>query len=132
PLELADVPRVDAEVRLERDASVDPGRHVDEAPARPDGAVESRKLVVVVRHDLPEVLPENVRVLLQSGVRVAEDDALGREVLADLVVDRPAVVLSTHPSEELALRLGDPELIEGVLDVRGEVLPAPLGLPLEH
>src|SRR5271157_5510575 len=130
PLELADVLRIDAEVRLEGDARIDPRRYVDEAAPGPDGAVERRELVVVVRDDLAEVLPDDVGVLLHRGVRVAEDDALRGQVLADLVVDRATVVLGADAAEVLALRLRDPELLERVLDVGGQVLPLALRLPL--
>ena len=49
PLELAHVLGVDPEVGLQRHLDLDPGRHVDEGAARPDGRVERRQLVVVGR-----------------------------------------------------------------------------------
>ena len=67
-------------------------------------------------------------MLAQRGVHVGEDHALGLEVLADLVVDDLGLVLGADPGEELALRLGDAELVEGVLDVLGDLVPAALAL----
>jgi hypothetical protein len=131
-LELSDVPCVDAEVRLERDPRVDPRRDVDEATARPDRAVEGCELVVVVGDDLPEVLADDLGVLFDRRVGVAEDDALRGEVLADLVVDGAAVVLRAHAAEVLAFRLRNAELFEGVLDVGRQVLPLSLRLSLEE
>src|SRR5262249_12995808 len=50
--------------------------------------------------------------------------ALLLEVLADLVVDDLGLVLGADAGEELALRLGDPEAVEGLLDVLGDLVPA--------
>ncbi len=130
PLELADVARVDAEVGLERDPRVDARGYVDEAAARPDRRVQRGELVVVVRHDPAEVLAEDLGVLLERRVGVGEDDPLLLEVLADLVVDGPGVVLGPDAPEVVPLGLGDPQPLEGVLDVGREVLPAPLRLAL--
>ena len=47
PLELAHVLGVDAEVGLQRQVDVDPGRHVDERAAGPHRRVERGELVVV-------------------------------------------------------------------------------------
>ena len=55
-LELAHVLRVDAEVGLERHLDPHARRHVDERAARPDGGVQRRELVVVLRDDRPDVL----------------------------------------------------------------------------
>ncbi len=66
-------------------------------------------------------------MLTQRGVHVGEDHALGLEVLVHLVVDDLGLVLGTDPGQELALRLGDPEPVEGLLDVLGHVIPGTLG-----
>jgi hypothetical protein len=58
-------------------------------------------------------------VLAQGGVHVAEDDALGLEVLAVLVVHDLGLVLGGDAGEVLALGLGDAELLVGVLDGSG-------------
>ncbi len=128
PLELAHVLGVDPEVGLQRHLDVHARRHVDERAARPHGAVERGQLVVVGRDDRGEVLAHEVLVLAQARVHVHEHDALLLEVLADLVVDDLGLVLGADAGEELALRLGDAELVEGVLDVLGDVVPGLRGL----
>jgi hypothetical protein len=67
-------------------------------------------------------------VLPQPGVHVHEHDALLLEVLAHLVVDDLGLVLGADAGEELALGLGDAQLVEGVLDVLGDVVPRGRGL----
>ena len=125
-LELAHVLGVDPEVGLQRHLDLDTGGHVDERAARPDRGVERRELVVVRRDDRRPVLADEVLVLAQSGVHVGEDHALGLELLVHLVVDGLALVLGADAGEELALGLGDAELVEGVLDVLGDLVPAAL------
>src|SRR5439155_4582391 len=116
-------------VSLERHLDRDPGRHVDERPARPDGRVQRGELVVVLRDDRPEVLLDEVLVLAQPGVHVEEQHALLRQVLLELVVDDLALVLRADAGEELPLRLRDPQPVPRVLDVGRQVLPR-LGLLL--
>ncbi len=127
PLELAEVLRVYAEVGLERNIDVDPRRNVDEAPTGPGRAVEGGELVVVVGNNRPEILPHQLRMLPYRRLRITENDTLLRELFLDVVVDHLGVVLSADPRQELALRLGDSDAVEGVLDVLRNVVPA---LPL--
>jgi hypothetical protein len=109
-----------------------PFGHVDERPAGPHRRVERGELVVADRDDRAEVLAEELLVLAQAGVGVDEDDALLLEVLADRVVDDLRLVLRGDTGDQaLLLRLGDAELVVGVLDVLGQVLPAG-GLLLEE
>ena len=122
-LELAHVLRVDAEVGLERHLDLHARRHVDERAARPDGGVERRELVVVLRDDLPEVLLDEILVLAEARVHVEEEDALLLEALLELVVDDLGLVLRADAGEVLLLGLGDAELVPGVEDVGGQVLP---------
>ncbi len=130
PLELAHVLGVDPEVGLERDVDVDTLRHVDEGAAGPHGRVQRGELVVTGRDDGAEVLVEELRVLLERGVGVQEDDTLLLQVLADLVVDDLGLVLGGDTGDQaLLLRLRDAQLVVGGLDVRGQVLPG-LGLLL--
>jgi hypothetical protein len=121
--ELAHVLGVDPEVGLQRHLDLDAGRHVDERPAAPDRRVEGRKLVVVGRDDPTEVGPDNLGVLAQGGVHVAEDDPLLLEVLAVAVVDDLRLVLGGDAGQVLALGLGDAELLVGVLDRLGDHVP---------
>ena len=104
-------------------STLTPGRHVDEAAARPGGGVERRELVVIGRDDLAEVLLDQLRVLPEGGVHVAEQDALSFEILPVLVVDDLALVLGGHAGQVLALRFRDPELLVGGLDRFGQLVP---------
>ena len=45
------------------------------------------------------------------------------EVLEDGVVYHLRLILGTHPCQELALGLGNAQLVEGVLDIGGNVIP---------
>ena len=127
PLELAHVLGVDSEVGLERHLDVHPRGHVDERASRPHGRVQGGQLVVVRRYHGGEVLAHDVLVLAQSRVHVHEDHALLLEVLANLVVDDLGLVLGADAGQELPLRLGDPETVEGVLDILGHLVPRALG-----
>ena len=123
PLELAHVLGVDAEVRLQRHLDVHARRHVDEGASRPDGRVERRELVVVLRDDRAEVLLEEILVLAQRRVGVEEDHALLLEILLELVVDDLRLVLRADAGEVLLLGLRDAELVPRVEDVGGQILP---------
>src|ERR1035438_4130728 len=73
----------------------------------------------------PEILPEQVRLLPERGVRVEEDDTLFLEVFPDLVVDDLGPILSGHAGDEpLLFRLGYAEPVVSVLDVGGQLVPA--------
>src|SRR5581483_6713813 len=124
PLELPHVLRVDPEVGLERHLDLDARGDVNERAAGPDGGVERRELVVVGRDDRGPVLAHDVLVLAKGRVHVGEDHALLLESLVDLVIDDLGLVLGADAGEELALRLGDSQPIEGVLDVLGNLVPA--------
>ena len=124
PLELAHVLGVDPEVGLERQLHVNALGNVDERAARPDRGVQRGELVVVRRDDGPEVLAEQVRVLLERLIRPEKDDALLLEVLADVVVDDLGVILPADAGEVLLLRLGDAELVVRAPDVVRHVVPA--------
>ena len=126
-LELAHVLGVDAEIGLERHVDVHTLGHVDERPARPHCRVEGGELVVGRGNHGAEVLLEQLLVVAEPMVGGQEDDAQLLELLLDLVVDHLGVVLGTHAGEELLLRLGNPEPVEGALHVGGHVLPR-LGL----
>ena len=123
-LELAHVFRVDAEVGLQRNVHVDALGDVHEGSAGPHGRVQRGKLVVAHGNDGAEVLLEDLRVLAQRRVGVQEDDALGLEVLADLVVDHLGLVLGCHTGDQAAaLGFRDAQLLVRVPDVLGKVFP---------
>ena len=71
-LELAHVLRVDTEIGLQRHLHFDARRHVDERPARPHRRVERGKLVVGGRNDRREILTDDLGILLDRGIHVAE------------------------------------------------------------
>jgi hypothetical protein len=123
PLELAGVLAVDPEVGLQRERDLDALGHVDERAARPDRAVECRELVVLGRDDRAEPLLDDVVVFLERLVHAHEHDADVGQLLADAVVDDLAVVLRAHAGQELALRFGDAETLEGGLDLVRDVVP---------
>ena len=62
-------------------------------------------------------------MLAQARVHVEEEHALRLEVVLQLVVDDLRLVLRADAGEVLLLRLRDAELVPGVLDVGGQVLP---------
>ena len=71
--------------------------------------------------------PEQVGMLTDGGVGVGEDHPLLRQILLKRSVDHLALELRLHPGEKLPLRLGDPQPVEGLLDLLGHIVP---GLPL--
>ena len=95
---------------------------MNEPPLHTAG-VERGELVVVLRDDRAEVLLHELGVLAQRRVHVAEDDALALEVFAVAVVDDLGLVLGGDAGEVLALGLGDAELLVGLLDRVGQLVP---------
>ena len=114
---------VDAEVRLERQGHVHALGHVHERAAGPHRAVEGAELVVLGRHDRAEVLPEDVRVLLERLVGAHEHDAQLGQLLLDGVIHDLGVVLRPDARQELALGLGDAQPLERLLDLVRHVVP---------
>ena len=53
----------------------------------------------------------------QGTLHIGVNNALLRNLLADVVVDELGVVLGTYACERGALRLRDPELFKGILDL---------------
>ena len=76
---------------------------------------------------VPKYSLDEVGVLAEGRVGIDEDDALLLEVFAQAVVDDLRLVLGADAGQELALGLGDAQLVERVLDLGGDVVP---GLPL--
>ena len=68
-------------------------------------------------------------MLTQGTVHIQEDDALGLEVLTIAVVHDLGLILGGHPGQVLALGLWDPQLLVGVLDRLGDVVPVVRELP---
>ena len=78
---------------------------------------------------MTEVGPDDLGVLAQGGVHVAEDDALLLKVLTVAVVDDLGLVLRGDAGQVLALGLGDAQLLVGVLDRLGHGMSQSLAWP---
>ncbi len=122
-LELPQVLRVDAKICLQRDFHIHPLRHIDEAPSRPEGAVQRRKLVIADGHDGADVLAHQVRILADGGVHVHKDDAVLLPLRLERAVHGLRIHLRLHAGQVTALRLGNAQPLEGVLDGAGNFLP---------
>ena len=93
-------------------------------PPDQTAVLSAANLLSPTGNDRAEVLLEDLRVLLERGVGVQEDDALLLQLLVDLVVDHLGLVLGRHARDQPGLlRLRDAELVVGVLDVGGQVVP---------
>ncbi len=124
-LELPHPLGVHAEVRLHRHLHCHALGDVNERPAGPDRTVKRRELVVARGHALcHEVLPDEVFVLLDCFVHVAEDDALLLPLLLHVLVDDLGLVLGTDAGERVAFGLWNTEFLKGVLNIVREVVPA--------
>ena len=121
--ELPRARRVEPKIRLQWNLHVDALGHVDEGAARPDGAVQRRELVILRRHELHEVLLDQVLVLDERRFHIGVDDALLHEAFLYAVIDDFRIVLCADARERRLLRFGDAEAVERVLDVLGNFLP---------
>ena len=72
---------------------------------------------------VPKYCLHQVGMLAQRRVGIDEDDALLLQVLAQAVIDDFRLVLGTDAGQELALGLGDAQLVERVLDLGRNVVP---------
>lgn len=122
-LELPHVLRIDAEIRLYWHLDVNAFRDVDERAARPDSGIEGAELVVGIWYDRTEPFLDDLRVLAKTTVHVEEDYSLLLEVFANRMVDGLGLVLGRDAGEPLLLGLGNAQLLEGVTDVLGDVIP---------
>ena len=121
--ELPRARRVEPEIRLQWNLHIDALGHVDEGAARPDGAVQRRELVILRRHELHEVLLDQLLVLDERRFHIGVDDALLHEAFLYAVVDDFRIVLCANARERRLLRFGDAESVERILDVLGNFLP---------
>src|SRR2546428_2070227 len=126
PFELARVLRVDAEVGRQFHRAPDARRHVREGAVAEHGAVQAREEVVVERDHGAQVLPDEVRVLLDRLGERAEDDPELRKSVLERRRDRDAVEdgVDRHAGEPLLLLERDPELRVQRADLRVDVLEA--------
>ena len=121
--ELPRARRVESKIRLQWNLHIDALGHVDEGAARPDGAVQRRKLVILRRHELHEVLLDQILVFDERRFHIGVDNALLHETFLYAVVDDFRIVLCADTRERRLLRFGDAESIERILDVLGNFLP---------
>ena len=112
PLELADIRRIQPEIRLKREIDLDALGDVNERTARPDGAVQRCEFIITIRDDRPEKLPEKIGVLSKAVFDTEEDNALLFEKGQNTMIDHLGFVLRPNAGEELLLRFGDPEPVE--------------------
>ena len=123
-LKLARTGGVQAEIGLQGDLHMDPGRHIHEGAAAPHRAVQGGELVVGGRHQLHEVALHHVGIGPGEGaLDVGIDDALGGDFGLDVVVDHLGVILRAHTGQRGPLGLGDTQTLEGVLDVLRHLAP---------
>ncbi len=123
-LELARASGIQAEVALEREAHLDPGRHIDKGAAGPYRAMECGKLVVCRRDQLHEVLADRLFVGAVEGLLDTRvDHPQLCHLFAHVVVDQLGVILGAHTGQAGALGLGNAQALEGVLDVLRHLVP---------
>ena len=80
-------------------------------------------------HELHKVVLYHIGIFTGQGtLHIGVDNALFLNLLADVVVDELGVVLGAHACEGGALRLRDPKLFEGVLDLLRNLGPVTLHL----
>ena len=98
--------------------------HVDEGTARPCRGVQCAELVVFRRHDLAEILADQIRVFADRGIGVNEDHALFLQIIANRIVDDLGFVLRRDAGDQtLLLRFRDAELVVGIADIVGKIFP---------
>ena len=86
-LELAHVLRINPEVSLQRNLNMHTRRHINKRPARPNRRIQGGELIITRRNDRAEILLEELRVLLQSSVRIHENDTLSLKIGVDRVIN---------------------------------------------
>ena len=121
---------VHPEVRLQRRRQMHARRNVDEGSARPHRRVQRRELVVRGRNHRPEILAEELGVILHPVLDGVEDHALGLPFLLERVVDHLGVVLGPDARQDAALGFRDAQPLEGLLDVLRHVVPGAFHLLL--
>ena len=85
--------------------------------------------MVVGCHELHKVVLYHIGIFTGQGTfHIGVDHALLCDLLADIVVDELGVVLGTDACERGALRLRDPELFKGILDLLRDLGPVPFHL----
>jgi len=70
-----------------------------------------------------EIFAKKIRIFLQAIFNRNEDHTLFFEMLLDGVINHLGFVLRAETRQELALRFRNAELIEGALDIVGNIVP---------
>ena len=125
-LELSGPLRVDAEVGRQLHRAAHALRDVGERSVGEHRRVQRREEVVGVRHDRPEILLHEIRVVLHRFGERAEDDADFGQLLLERRRHRHAVEhrVDRDAREQLLLLEGNPELVEGLPDFRVDLVEA--------
>src|SRR5208337_3743091 len=123
---LAEIFRIDTEIRLQRMLYLHSGRDIDKAAAAEHCAVQSTELIITGRDDPAEPFSEKIRSLLEGVRATHKDHSLIRNCLFDVRIDRLAIKLSFNPGEELPFALGNAEALERLFYPLGNVIPTPL------
>ena len=76
------------------------------------------------RHELHEMSLNDIPVFPQCRFKVRVDDALLHQLFLNTVVYDFRIVLGSYAGQGRLFRLGNPQSVEGVLDVVGHVVPA--------
>src|SRR5829696_1449185 len=105
---------VEPTVALDRYLYVHPSRHVQERPAREQRRGERRELVVVLRYEPEEPVPDDLLVIADRGVHIGKDDAFTPQLLVHPLERLLGVVLDEQGGVLLALLY---ELLDGVRQV---------------
>ena len=86
--------------------------------------MQRRKLMIVRRNELHEVLLHHVGVLaLECALHIGIDNTLCGHLVLDVVVHELGVVLRADAGKRFALRLRDAEALKRVFNVLRDVLP---------
>ncbi len=123
-LELPGPRRVQPEIGLKRNGDRNSRRHIDERAARPYGAVQGGEFVVGGGDQLHEMLAHHFGVFAVHGAfDIGVNDALRRNLGADVVVHDFGIVLRAHPGKGKAFGLRNSEALKCVFDVVRNVGP---------
>ena len=125
-LELSRSLRVDAEVRRQLHRAADALRDVRERPVREHRGVQRREEIVRVRHDRPEILLHEIRVVLHGFRERAEDDADFGQLRLERRRHRHAVEhrVDRDAREQLLLLERNPELVERLANLGIDLVEA--------
>src|ERR1039457_4779508 len=131
-LELPGVRRIDAEIRGQLHRATHPFRDEAERPIAKYRGVQSRKVVVRVRHNRPEILLHQIRMLANRVAERAEDNPLLGQLLLERRPHRDAIKhrVHGHPGQTFPLLQWNPELLISLQQLRINLVQAPRAIAL--